>query len=168
MESEKSLARDGLLDPRRRMLSGAVVMIGGHFAGVPDVIDTALHSGVPAVYAHAAALDNLMRFGSDFKRAGGQTLAGVSIGTIYTVGCVLVLFGVLVAWEWSRPRRSFFDSAKWLLLHLGVGMVLALGGYFILDLPMGITLTATLFAALPKVADATIRPTTTMPEEHRT
>ncbi len=157
LDSEKGLARDGLLDPRRRMLSGAVVMIGGSYAGIPDVIDTALHSRLPGVYAHAAALDNLMRYGGDFKAVDEKVVGRLSLNGLYTLMCITILFMFTLAFDrWSRGRR-LPDFARWVTVHFLLGMVLVLFGFFALNLPLGVTLSATVFATLPKLAATSFR-----------
>lgn len=59
-------ARDWL----RRNLHAKHVLIGPTVAGVNDMILSPIHGNIPGVYLHAMALDNLLTYGADFKKAG--------------------------------------------------------------------------------------------------
>jgi CHASE2 domain-containing sensor protein len=158
-EAAASLAEDGLFDPRRRLLTGAVVMVGLHFDGVPDSFATPLHDSAPGVYVHAMALDNLLRFGRDYKTADRFTLFGYDLSSNwYALGCLVVLLGSYLLRRFVAPPRGAVAHVVDGALHLLVGTALALFGYFALDLAPGVALAATLFAGLPPFADAAFRP----------
>jgi hypothetical protein len=50
----------------KKALKGKLVLIGSSgFAGLGDVVESPVHGQLPGVYAHAQALDNLMRYGGN-------------------------------------------------------------------------------------------------------
>ena len=61
-------------DDERRLetnVQDRVVMVGMALQGSNDRVTSPLHGNIPGVYMHAAALDNLLFYGDDFKRNAG-------------------------------------------------------------------------------------------------
>jgi len=50
------------------LISDSVVFYGAFYRGAADAMNTPLHNDLPAVFLHAAALDNLITLGPDAVR----------------------------------------------------------------------------------------------------
>ena len=78
------------------LVSGSVVFYGAFYHGAADAMNTPLHNDLPAVFLHAAALDNLITLGPDAVRHKERMvpLLGVSLPDflmLAIIGAVLVL-----------------------------------------------------------------------------
>lgn len=62
---------------KSELLRGKLVFYGANFTGAGDISLTPLHENMPGVYLHAMALDNLMSFGTDYKKAEGDAYADI-------------------------------------------------------------------------------------------
>jgi CHASE2 domain-containing sensor protein len=78
------------------MLAGSIVFYGAFYYGAADAMNTPLHNDLPAVYLHAAALDNLITLGPEAVRHQERTVPvlGVSLPDflmLAIIGAILVL-----------------------------------------------------------------------------
>ena len=51
-----------------RVLAGRLVMVGGEFHASSDWVESPVHGEVPGIQYHAMALDNLVEYGSEYRR----------------------------------------------------------------------------------------------------
>ncbi len=120
------------------MLTGSVVFYGAFYRGAADAMNTPLHNDLPAVYLHAAALDNLITLGPDAVRHRERTvpLLGVSLPdflTLVIIGAILVLRRsserVEAGWQ-TMMRRVRSRVLRIVLIMLGsqIGMLVLLCG----------------------------------------
>jgi hypothetical protein len=84
------------------MVEGGVVFYGAFYHGAADAMNTPLHNDLPAVYLHAAALDNLVTLGPEAVRHRDRLvpLLGVSLPDFL----MLVLVGAFLAWRRGSSR----------------------------------------------------------------
>ncbi len=61
-----------------RNLAGRIVMVGTSRSYTNDLVTSPLHDRLPGVYLHAMALDNLLTYGGNYKRAVGFKLSADS------------------------------------------------------------------------------------------
>jgi hypothetical protein len=58
-------------DALSKQLAGKIVMVGADVLASPDLVVSPIHGPIPGVYLHAMALDNLLTYGTDYRRAIG-------------------------------------------------------------------------------------------------
>lgn len=87
-------------------VTGRVVMVGTALLGSNDRILTPLHGRIPGVYLHAMALDNLLTYGADYRRAAhmGWSHDGLAVIKLVFAGLVLIVLGRLAG---KRLKASF-------------------------------------------------------------
>lgn len=119
-------ARVLLDDPEtfRQRIAGRALFYGAALLGSPDLVDSPVHGKIAGVYAHAMALDNLMVFGSHYKRAVARLV--VSPG-VWSMGlAAIAIAGLVLA---GSPRLPGWlagaDLRVLCLAGLGVAAVLA-------------------------------------------
>jgi hypothetical protein len=120
------------------MLAGSVVFYGAFFRGAADAMNTPLHNDLPAVFLHAAALDNLITLGPEALQHRERTipLLGVSLPDfllLAIIGAILVMRRssrrIEAGWE-ALMRRVRSRAARVLLIVLGsqIGLLVLLSG----------------------------------------
>ncbi|WP_410474770.1 CHASE2 domain-containing protein [Guyparkeria sp. TX1] len=98
----------------RQLVSGKHVLVGTSIDGIEDYVTNAVDGQAPGVFLHAMALDNLLKFGTDYFRDGDK------IGPSSISGPLLVELGAIVSlivmWQWvncsSKTRRSTVTSLQ--------------------------------------------------------
>ena len=94
-------------------LKDRFVLIGAVIPGQNDLIDSPVHGTIPGVFLHAMALDNLLTFGSDFKRSENWELPP-SI-ELFTAGLLSIFIVLMVHVVWgslinllvsNRPQKE--------------------------------------------------------------
>ncbi|MDM0029182.1 CHASE2 domain-containing protein [Variovorax sp. J31P216] len=87
----------------KAQVEGRVIMIGTALQGSNDRVISPLHGRIPGVYLHAMALDNLLFYGKDFKRATHASLNpdGLRVWFLVLVGLLIVGFARMV-----REKRA--------------------------------------------------------------
>jgi CHASE2 domain-containing sensor protein len=111
----------------RRAVEGKAIFYGGNFQMVGDRVISPVYDDLPGVYLHAMAYDNLVTFGSTYKRADHH---GLSLSSV--VNGVLLLFTVILLLLVDKPpafARALLGQLatvspwiKW--LALGVALLL--------------------------------------------
>ena len=98
-----------------RLLQGRVVVYGADLQSVGDNAYTPLHNAIAGAHVHAMALDNLLRFGSEYPRAEGFSLTKLNAGTVFAL---MMVFGValLIAFTSGRASRDYFRQHLPLML----------------------------------------------------
>jgi hypothetical protein len=89
-----------------RLLAGKLVMVGGHFRASNDWADSPVHGQLPGVHLHAMALDNLVEYGTGYRRNGAALIDSDFLESALVFA--LAFCGVLgVMW-----RNSLLDRAS--------------------------------------------------------
>jgi CHASE2 domain-containing sensor protein len=111
----------------REAVEGKAIFYGGNFQMVGDRVISPVYDDLPGVYLHAMAYDNLVTFGSTYKRADHH---GLSLSSV--VNGLLLLFTVvllLLVDKPPAPAKALLGSLaavgpwiKW--LALGVALLL--------------------------------------------
>ena len=111
----------------RRAVEGKAIFYGGNFQMVGDRVISPVYDDLPGVYLHAMAYDNLVTFGSSYKRADHH---GISLSSV--VNGLLLLFTVVLLLLVDKPpafARALLGQLatvspwiKW--LALGVALLL--------------------------------------------
>ena len=121
-----------------QMVSGSVVFYGAFYHGAADSMNTPLHNDLPAVYLHAAALDNLVTLGPEAVKHKEYVipLLGVSLPDflmLAIIGAVLVLrrssSRVEARWQ-ALMRRTRSRALRMALIAFGsqIGLLVLLCG----------------------------------------
>jgi len=105
----------------KKAIEGKAVFYGGNFQMVGDRVISPVYDDLPGVYLHAMAYDNLVTFGSAYKRADHH---GLSLSSV--VNGLLLLFTVVLLLLVDKPpafARAFLGQLatvspwiKWLAL----------------------------------------------------
>ncbi|SDH78090.1 sensor domain CHASE2-containing protein [Paraburkholderia steynii] len=82
-------------------LRDRIVMIGTSRTYTNDFVTSPLHDRIPGVYLHAMALDNLLTYGSNYKRAPGLTPT-VDVDHYKLLGLGLVSLICVIAFRYIR------------------------------------------------------------------
>ena len=82
----------------RRAVEGKAIFYGGNFQMVGDRVISPVYDDLPGVYLHAMAYDNLVTFGSTYKRADHH---GLSLSSV--VNGLLLLFTVVLLLLVDKP-----------------------------------------------------------------
>lgn len=82
----------------RGVIEGKAVFYGGNFQMVGDRVISPVYDDLPGVYLHAMAYDNLVTFGSTYKRADHH---GLSLSSV--VNGLLLLFTVVLLLLVDKP-----------------------------------------------------------------
>ncbi|WP_423195255.1 CHASE2 domain-containing protein [Cupriavidus sp. H19C3] len=94
----------------RERLDGRIVLLGTWMAGTNDMLPSPVHGHIPGVFMHAMALDNLLTYGSKYKRALEWQLAW---NTLVPLGFIVVaLVHVVLA------RRDLSEALGWAPLRI--------------------------------------------------
>lgn len=98
-------------DPQReRLIEDRVVFYGSGLVGVSDVIASPTNGKLPGVYTHAMALNNLLSFGSDYKRDRVNLLGGLITLTPQRFEAMLAaLLAALTVWGY-RPGNAWLNA----------------------------------------------------------
>lgn len=114
-------------DGVKKAIEGKAVFYGGNFQMVGDRVVSPVYDDLPGVYLHAMAYDNLVTFGSAYKRADHH---GFSLSSV--VNGLLLLFTVILLLLVDKPPAfarallghlaSVSPWIKW--LALGVALLL--------------------------------------------
>jgi hypothetical protein len=114
------------------MVQGGVVFYGAFYHGAADAMNTPLHNDLPAVYLHAAALDNLVTLGPEAVRHRDRLvpLLGVSLPDFL----MLVLVGAFLAWRRGSSRLR----TAWTRLMRGVRSRVVRIGLIVLGSQIGL------------------------------
>jgi hypothetical protein len=114
-------------DGVKKAIEGKAVFYGGNFQMVGDRVVSPVYDDLPGVYLHAMAYDNLVTFGSAYKRADHH---GFSLSSV--VNGLLLLFTVVLLLLVDKPPAfaramlgqlaSVSPWIKW--LALGVALLL--------------------------------------------
>lgn len=153
--------RDMSEDQLTARLAGRYVMIGAMIPGYDDLADSPVHGAIPGIFVHAMALDNLLVYGSAYKRdvQWEQAPLPLYLGAAATILVVFTshvivrrLFerlGVRVrrarhdraSYRTSRARRvlAFSATAAYWLVNIVIQASLAMAAVAVLQLflPVG-------------------------------
>ena len=121
------------------LLAGGVVFYGAYFHGAADAMNTPLHNDLPAVFLHAAALDNLVTLGPTALAHRESTVPGldVSLPDFVLLAAIGAFYVVRrnsrrAASVWERAmRRVRSRVGRVVLIALGsqIGMLVLLAGF---------------------------------------
>lgn len=92
-------------------LRDRVVMVGTALQGSNDRVMSPLHGNIPGVFMHAAALDNLLHYGDDYKR---NTHLGWKGDSKRVLGLLLVGFCVMVGMNMlgEKLKEKFLSTPE--------------------------------------------------------
>jgi hypothetical protein len=120
------------------MLDGSVVFYGAYFHGAADAMNTPLHNDLPAVFLHAAALDNLITLGPAALSHSDPMLPllDVSLPDFLLLAAIGAFFVVRrsserlqAAWETTLRRvRSRLGRVVLIALGSQIGLLVLLAG----------------------------------------
>lgn len=84
------------------MLTGRYVMIGAALSGMNDTVLSPVHDTIPGVYMHAMALDNLLTYQDDYKRAVEWEIWPPNV--LWLLGIPVVMLAHFLHWlaHWLR------------------------------------------------------------------
>lgn len=95
-------------------LKDRYVVIGAVVPGQNDLVDSPVHGTIPGVFLHAMALDNLLTFGSDFKRSANWDFPPSA--ELFTAGFISIFIVLMVHVVWNSLTNLLFggktDSGK--------------------------------------------------------
>ena len=86
-------------------LKDRYVLIGAVVPGHNDLIDSPVHGTIPGVFLHAMALDNLLTFGSNYKRSTNWDFPPSF--ELFTAGLLSVLIVLIVHVAWKSLTHLF-------------------------------------------------------------
>lgn len=89
------------------MLTGRYVMIGAALSGFNDTVLSPVHDSIPGVFMHAMALDNLLTYQNDYKRAVEWEIWPPNV--LWLLGIPVVMLAHFLHWLAQWLRRS----TKW-------------------------------------------------------
>jgi CHASE2 domain-containing sensor protein len=120
------------------MLTGSVVFYGAFYHGAADAMNTPLHNDLPAVYLHAAALDNLVTLGPQAVMHRERTIPLLEVSLpdfllLAIIGAILVLrrSSRRIGASWERlMRRVRTRVGRVALIVVGsqIGLLVLLAG----------------------------------------
>ncbi|MEM7222228.1 MAG: CHASE2 domain-containing protein [Pseudomonadota bacterium] len=91
---------------KRHLIKDKVVFYGVSLTGADDVIYTPVHERLPGVYMHAAAYDNLLRYGDRFL-SRPKAVDGIGEYTVRRILDCFILAVIVLTWSafWVRDQR---------------------------------------------------------------
>jgi hypothetical protein len=102
------------------MLTGRYVMIGAALSGFNDTVLSPVHDAIPGVFMHAMALDNLLTYQDDYKRALEWEIWPPNV--LWLLGIPVVMLAHFLHWlaQWLRGNtrlggRLLAPPAEWRL-----------------------------------------------------
>lgn len=94
----------------QRMLHGRYVMIGAAISGYNDVILSPVHEMIPGVFMHAMALDNLLTYGKNYKRALDWSIWPPN--ALWLLGLPVVMLAHFLHWAIQTSRARYHWCEK--------------------------------------------------------
>lgn len=85
-------------DKLHELVSGKHVIVGTSIDGVEDYVVNAVDGQTPGVFLHATALDNLVKFGSEYFRDGDEI--GWSFLPVPLFLEILAIISLIAMWQW--------------------------------------------------------------------
>ncbi|WP_447920033.1 CHASE2 domain-containing protein [Achromobacter aegrifaciens] len=89
------------------MLTGRYVMIGAALSGFNDTVLSPVHDSIPGVFMHAMALDNLLTYQNDYKRAVEWEIWPPNV--LWLLGIPVVMLAHFLHWlaQWLRRNTAW-------------------------------------------------------------
>ncbi|MDH3064438.1 CHASE2 domain-containing protein [Achromobacter insolitus] len=89
------------------MLTGRYVMIGAALSGFNDTVLSPVHDSIPGVFMHAMALDNLLTYQNDYKRALEWEIWPPNV--LWLLGIPVVMLAHFLHWlaQWLRGNTRW-------------------------------------------------------------
>ena len=120
------------------MVADSIVFYGAFYRGAADAMNTPLHNDHPAVYLHAAALDNLITLGPEAVRHEERMLPLLDVSLpdflLLAIICALLVLRrssrrIEASWQ-AMMRRIHSRTVRMLLIVLGsqIGLLVLLCG----------------------------------------
>jgi CHASE2 domain-containing sensor protein len=94
------------------LMKDKIVLYGANLTGVNDLVFTATRDILPGVYLHAMALDNLLRWGSEYKSARGKGLLANDMWHASWNLLVVLPVAMLLAFFHRRPGHDMPGCPK--------------------------------------------------------
>jgi hypothetical protein len=95
--------REEVREQAAALMKGKIILYGANLSGVNDLIFTPTRDILPGVYLHAMALDNLLRWGPEYKSATGQGLLANDIWRGLWNLLIVLPVAMLLAFFYRRP-----------------------------------------------------------------
>lgn len=122
----RAIAMHALFNPSDALLKelqGQILLVGGSLSGANDSVNSPANHLIPGIFLHAMALDNLLTYGDDYKKALNWEMP--PSGPLLWLGTITVLLVHIgrVLYDQGRIRRRAYTVMRRLMRRRGLSPV---------------------------------------------